>query len=79
MQEDWTADVVFIQAVLVLMIERDSFMFGQTIAMMALGGESHAGILIIIQSQAGTTSYCGQTSLLCAIGIQVLCHILSNM
>ena len=68
--------MVFIQAILVLMVERDGFVFGKTIAMMNLGGESHAGILIIIESQAGTTSYCGQTSLLKVVGIQVLCHIL---
>ena len=71
-QEHRTADMIFIQAVLVLMIKRDGFVFGKTIAMMALCGESHASILIIIESQTGTTSYCGQTSLLCAIGIQVL-------
>ena len=70
--------MVLIQAELVLMIEWDGFVFGKTIAMMALGGESHAGVLIIIQSQTGATPYCGQTSLLKVIGIQVLCHILSK-
>lgn len=70
--------MIFIQAVLVLMIERNSFMFGQTVTMMNLGSESHAGVFIIIEPQTGATSYCGQRSLLKAIVLQVLCHNYCN-